>query len=212
MPPEGWWQEEYHLTTALYADLTVAFVRALGLADPIALGCSMGGEIVLELACRYPDDFAAVIGCEAAEKIPGRRIAWTYHPEVNAAEAVPSWVDGLVGPGSPEQYRREIWWVYSQSGAGIFNGDIDFFSGEWDARDRVASINTELCPVLLMTGDHDYSCTAEMSEATAARIPGARFRAMPGLGHFPIAEDPTLFKSYLLPELQALSAQLSAKP
>jgi pimeloyl-ACP methyl ester carboxylesterase len=207
MPPERWWQEEYHLTTAFYADFTAAFVRALGLVNPIALGCSMGGEIVLELALRYPELFAAVIGCEAAEKIPGRKIAWTYHPEVNATEAVPSWVDGLVGPGSPERYRREIWWVYSQSGAGIFNGDIDFFSGEWDARDRVTAINTELCPVLLMTGDNDYSCTAEMSEATAARIAGARFRAMPGLGHFPIAEDPALFKEYLLPELRTLSAQ-----
>jgi pimeloyl-ACP methyl ester carboxylesterase len=207
MPPEGWWQEEYHLTTTFYADFTAAFVRALGLVDPIALGCSMGGEIVLELAYRYPELFAAVIGCESAEKIPGRRITWTYHPEVNAAEAVPSWVDGLVGPGSPERYRREIWWVYSQSGAGVFNGDIDFFSGEWDGRDRVTAIDTKQCPVLLMTGDHDYSCTAEMSRATAARIPGARFRAMPGLGHFPIAEDPALFKKYVLPELRALSAQ-----
>jgi pimeloyl-ACP methyl ester carboxylesterase len=210
MPPDQWWLDEYRLSTDFYAKFTAAFVRALDLTDPIALGCSMGGEIVLELAYRYPDLFAAVIGCEAAERIPGRKIAWTNHPEVNATEAVPSWIDGLVGPGAPERHRREIWWVYSQSGVGVFNGDIEFFSGEWDARDRVSKIDTGKCPVVIMTGDHDYSCTVEMSRATADRIPGARFRAMPGLGHFPIAEDPQLFKSYLLPELQFLSGSGSA--
>ena len=207
MPPDGWWQEEYHLTTAFYAGFTAAFVKALDLEAPIALGCSMGGAIALELAYRYPDLFAGVIGCESAEKVPGRRITWTHNPQVNEAEAVPSWIDGLVGPGSPERHRREIWWVYSQAGAGIFNGDIDFFSGEWDGRDRVHTIDTKRCPVLLMTGENDYSCTTEMSEATAARIPGARFLAMPGLGHFPIAEDPILFKKYLLPELRELSTR-----
>lgn len=207
MPPDGWWQEEYHLTTEFYAEFAAAFVRALDLIDPIAIGCSMGGEIVLELAYRYPEMFAAVIGCESAERVPGRRIAWTHHSEVNAMSAVPSWVDGLVGPRSPELHRREIWWTYSQSGVGVFNGDIDFFSGEWDARDRVNSIDTQRCPVVLLTGEDDYSCTPEMSAATAARIPGARFASMPGLGHFPIAEDPTLFKQYLMPELRMLSGK-----
>lgn len=207
MPPDGWWQEEYHLTTDFYSEITAAFARAINLVDPIAIGCSMGGEIVLELAYRFPDLFAAVVACEAAEKVPGRKIMWTYHPEVNAMSAVPSWVDGLVGLKSPERHRREIWWTYSQSGLGVFNGDIDFFSIEWDGRQRVTSIDTEQCPVVFLTGEDDYSCTAEMSAATAARIPGARFVSMPGLGHFPIAEDPTLFKQYLIPELRALTAR-----
>jgi pimeloyl-ACP methyl ester carboxylesterase len=53
----------------------------------------------------------------------------------------------------------------------------------------------------MLTGEYDYSCTAEMSEATAAKIPGARFQAMPGIGHFPFAENPALFAEYLLPIL-----------
>ncbi|HUY56371.1 MAG TPA: alpha/beta hydrolase [Candidatus Micrarchaeaceae archaeon] len=205
MPPDRWWEEEYHLTTDFYAGFVTAFAQTMALDRPVVLGCSMGGEIVLELAIRSPRSFRAVIGCESADRVPGRRVGWTNHPQVNSAEAVPGWVDGLVAPQSPERHRREVWWVYSQSAAGVFNGDIDFFGGEWDARDRVARIDTNTCPVHLMTGEYDYSCTLELTAATAQRIAGARVHPMPGLGHFPVAENPRLFKQYLLPVLEEVA-------
>jgi pimeloyl-ACP methyl ester carboxylesterase len=40
-----------------------------------------------------------------------------------------------------------------------------------------------------------------MSEATAAKIKGARFTRMNGIGHFPFTENPPLFAEYLLPIL-----------
>ena len=48
--------------------------------------------------------------------------------------------------------------------------------------------------------EYDYSCTVGLSEATAAKIPGVRFQAMQGIGHFPFAENPKRFAEYLLPE------------
>ena len=54
----------------------------------------------------------------------------------------------------------------------------------------------------MLTGEYDYSCTAEMSEATAAKIKGARFTRMDGIGHFPFTENPPLFAEYLLPILR----------
>lgn len=207
MPPDGWWQEEYALTTDFYAGFVVAFADTAGLEQPVVLGCSMGGEIVLELAWRHPDRFEAVIGCESSELVTGRRIGWTHHPEVNESEAVPAWVDGLMAPASPRRHRKEVWWVYSQAAAGVYNGDIAFYSGDWDARDRAGLIDTTRCPVHLLTGEYDYSCTVEMSRATADRVPGARFHSMPGLGHFPMAENPALFKRYLLPVLEEIRSR-----
>jgi pimeloyl-ACP methyl ester carboxylesterase len=58
----------------------------------------------------------------------------------------------------------------------------------------------------MLTGEYDYSCTIEASAATAAKIPGARFQPMPGMGHFPFAENPGLFAEYLLPILNELAA------
>jgi pimeloyl-ACP methyl ester carboxylesterase len=54
----------------------------------------------------------------------------------------------------------------------------------------------------MLTGEYDYSCTAEHSAETAAKIAGARFRVMEGIGHFPFAENPARFLDFLLPALR----------
>ena len=62
------------------------------------------------------------------------------------------------------------------------------------------------CPVYLMTGEYDYSCTPELTRESAARIPGAQAIIMQGLGHFPMSENPPRFRDYLLPVLQKIAA------
>ena len=56
-----------------------------------------------------------------------------------------------------------------------------------------------------MTGEYDYSATVEDREALAALIPGSRFVAMPGLGHFPMIENPDLFRTFFVPALDAMA-------
>jgi pimeloyl-ACP methyl ester carboxylesterase len=63
---------------------------------------------------------------------------------------------------------------------------------------------TSRCPLYMLTGEYDYSCTVEHSAATAAKISGVRFQPMQGIGHFPFAENPALFADYLLPILREL--------
>ena len=126
---------------------------------------------------------------------------WADHPQVNQAIFVPEWIEGLMAPHAPAPCAVDVWWQYSQGGHATFARDIDFYSGEWDARERVHRIDTRRCPLVMLTGEYDYSCTAEHSAATAAKIPGARFAMMPGIGHFPFAENPPLFAEHLLPVL-----------
>ena len=61
-------------------------------------GKSRGGQICLELALRHPDRFAAVIACQAADRVPGRQTTWAKHALVNEKLFVPEWVDGLMSP------------------------------------------------------------------------------------------------------------------
>jgi pimeloyl-ACP methyl ester carboxylesterase len=205
-PPAGLGEGEWLLTTDRYVEAIVATADALGLERPVVLGCSMGGEICLELALRHPDRFAAVVACQAADRVEGRQVAWAKHARVNEKLFVPEWVDGLMSPTAPPARRAEVRWAYGQSAHGVYWGDIEFYSREWDARDRVGGIDTARCPVHILAGEYDYSCTPELARATAERIPGARFTEMAGLGHFPMAEDPQAFLGYLRPVLADLVA------
>lgn len=191
----------WRLDTELYVELIMGFVAAAGLENPIVLGASMSGEICLELALRHPDAFRAIIACEACERIEGRQTHWPLHPAVNAGYFVPEWIEGLMAPQSPAECAAEVLWHYAQGGPGVFYGDIAFYSGDWDARGRVERIDARRAGLFMLTGEYDYSCTTEMSEATAAKIPGARFQAMAGIGHFPFAENPARFLEYILPIL-----------
>lgn len=198
--PLGSWS----LSTELYGDVILAVIDALGLERPILLGASMAGEVCLEMAYRAPERLGGVVACEASERVTGRTTDWARHPLVNGSIFVPEWIDGLCAPTSPAACREAIWWSYSQGGFATFAGDIDFYSGDWDGREKVPHIDTAVCPVVMMTGEYDYSCTPSMSEATAARIPGARYWTMPKLGHFPICENPAAFAPQLARALETI--------
>jgi pimeloyl-ACP methyl ester carboxylesterase len=205
-PPSGEVHGGWRLDTDLYVELIMGFAAAARLDRPIVLGASMSGEICLELAYRHPDAFTGIIACEACERIERRQTPYSAHPQVNQAYFVPEWIRGLIAPQSPAECGEEIVWHYAQGGPAVFYGDIEFYAGDWDARDRVGRIDTNRCRLFMLTGEYDYSCTVEASAATAAKIPGVRFQPMPGMGHFPFAENPDLFAEYLLPILGELAA------
>ncbi|WP_241671402.1 alpha/beta fold hydrolase [Dankookia rubra] len=201
-PPPGALPGDWALTTERYVEIIMGVVAAAGLRRPVVLGASMSGEICLELALRHPEAFRGIVACEASDHIEGRKTPWADHSQVNQAVFVPEWIEGLMAPQSPAACATDVWWGYSQGGHATFARDIDFYSGEWDARGRIHRIDTARCPLWMLTGEYDYSCTAEHSAATAARIPGARFAMMPGIGHFPFAENPPLFAGHLRPILE----------
>lgn len=207
-PPAGYQDEEYKLTTELYTETIRAFCRALELEQPVVMGCSMGGRIVLHLAEAYPQEFGAVIGLEAADhQQPWYDTSWLNRPDVHGGEVCAALVSGLVAPQSPDATRWETLWGYLSSGPGIFKGDLHFYREDSDYRDRVARIDTAQVPVYLLTGEYDFSCTPEDTVSTAAKIAGAQCIIMPALGHFPMSENPEHFRTFLMPVLDEIKAK-----
>jgi pimeloyl-ACP methyl ester carboxylesterase len=84
--------------------------------------------------------------------------------------------------------RRLTWWYYSQGAPGVFKEDLYFYSVDHDLRGKLHLIDTNKCPVYLLTGEYDYLSTPEDSKRTADQIPGAKFVEMKGIGHFPMSE------------------------
>jgi pimeloyl-ACP methyl ester carboxylesterase len=143
-----------------------------------------------------------VIGLQSAAFLsPYYDTSWLHHPHVHGGEVCGGIVSGLIGPHAPEASRWETLWHYMQGGPGVFRGDLHFYKGEGDLRPKLARIDTKRCPVHMLTGNYDYSCKPEDTEATAAAIPGAKVQIMKGLGHFPMSEDYAALRPYLLPVL-----------
>ncbi len=206
-PPDGWENEEYRLTTTGYTDMIVAFCHALDLDRPVVMGCSIGGRIVLNLAIEHASMFRALIGLEAADfQSPWYDTAWLNRPDVHGGEVCAALVSGLIAPQSPDATRHETLWMYKQSGPGVFKGDLFFYRVDGDLRAKVGSIDTVVCPLYLLTGEYDFSCTPEDTRRTAEKIKGAEMTIMRELGHFPMSENPAQFRRYILPILEKIRA------
>ena len=200
IPPKGWWKEEYTLTAKFYSEFVMAFCTALELEKPVIMGSSMGGNICLHLALNFEKDVQALIAIEACDYSPGWWLDWLSNPHIHGGEVCATSVYGLMAPQSPEEYRRETWWYYSQSGPGIFKGDLYFYSIDHDFRNLLDKISGQV-PIYFMTGVYDFACTPEMTQQTAQKVKGSECIIMEKIGHFPMCENPVTFKQYLMPVL-----------
>lgn len=204
-PPAGWHACEYRLTTQRYVATVRAVCAALELDRPVLMGCSIGGRIVLQLAHSHGEEFRALIGLEAADyQQPWYDTAWLHRGDVHGGEVCSALVSGLVAPQSPDQHRHETLWQYMQSGPGVFKGDLYFYRVDADLRGKLTGIDSGRCPLYLLTGEYDFSCTPEDTQRTAAGIPGAKVTIMNEVGHFPMSENPAQFRRYILPVLQEI--------
>jgi len=204
-PPAGWQNEDYRLTTAGYTAMIMEFVRSLGLERPVVMGCSIGGRIVLELAFRHARELRALIGLQSGAYVERYYDpAWLDHPEVHGGRACGAVAYGLMSPLAPEADKWETVWHYMQGGPGVFTGDLYFYQVDGDIRGRISEIDTSICPLYLLTGEYDYSASPRDTEAVVARVNGAKFTVMKGLGHFPMSENPEAFLGYLRPLLEEI--------
>ncbi|KAK5948665.1 hypothetical protein OHC33_010268 [Knufia fluminis] len=199
--------EAYALTERSYLESISLVIKKLNLAasdNLILCGASMAGHVCLAAGIHARDlGVRGVIPCEGCAHLPFSQPIYEMKGS-DSSILDPERVCGMIAPTSPEYYKRQIWWQYSSQGTGVFAGDLKFYFKGWDGRDRMSSIDTRYCPVYMLTGEYDYSCTTEASAETAAMIEGAEFEAMKGLGHFPLTENPKAVLPYLLKAIERI--------
>jgi len=210
LPPASveWWKQEYRLTKSFFMAFHIGIARALQLERPVFMGCSMGGQLAVELAIEHPDQFRAVIGLESG--LSRARMAPTLdfhdHPRIGNEFRMQS-MYGKTAPGNPEANRREIAWTYGQSAPPVSKGDLYYnFIDHNLTGGEAARIDTSRVAVYLLTGEYDWGNSPDQTRLLAEQIKGSKFTEMKGLGHFPMAENFPVFKTYLLPVLDEITA------
>jgi pimeloyl-ACP methyl ester carboxylesterase len=210
LPPTSvrWWESEYRLTKDFLMKAVVAISHSLGLDRPVFMGCSVGGHLAPDLALSYPDEFRAVIGLNAGLKSDGAGNpeileSW-HHPRVSDEFKAASMLD-QTAPTSPEAYRRETTWIYSQGAPAALKGDVYYYSVDHDlTAEQARDIDTTKVDVYLLTGEYDFLATDRGTAELARNIDGCSFQVIPGLGHFGPSENPEDAKRALLPVFEAI--------
>jgi pimeloyl-ACP methyl ester carboxylesterase len=127
LPPvsQQWWTEEYLLKRDFLLAFYVALVDALELDRPIYAGVSLGGHLAGDLALYQPGLFRAAIGFGAALATHGvdRFPQWFHHPRISN-ESKPAMMYTGCAPQSPEAYKRETSYIYSQGAPPVLKGDV----------------------------------------------------------------------------------------
>ncbi len=206
-PPEGWQNREYQLSTETYLRYILAFMDALTLKKPLVMGCSIGGRVVLHLALRYQEKVGGIIGLQSgldagADDYDPETLSHFHRHDVHAGYSAAAWMAALIAPQSPDGHRWETLWHYASGGPGVFKGDLYYYSYDGDLRNQSLSIDTTKCAVYLLSGEYDWSAPPSGAKEIAESIPGAYYREMIGMGHFPMSENPDKFLEYLLPVLE----------
>ena len=206
LPPESieYWKEEYRLTKSFLVDFIVEFCHVLGLERPAFIGGCLGGCLGLYLALEHPDEFRAVIGLESVLCSEESPLDFWDHPRIsNNFKAAAIW--SLMAPNSPEKYRRETIWKFSQSAPSVMKGDFYYYFMDHNLTGKAQQIDTSRIPVYLLTGEYDAVVSPEDTQRLAEQIKGARFIEMKGLGHLSLCENPDALKRYLMPILKEIA-------
>lgn len=205
--PTGQANWTWRLRQDQYIDWVLRYMDAMQLERVVLMGCSMGAAISLPLLARYPDRFIGAVLLETPYHSQGRRSPYLNHAQVHGGRLSAAWVGALLSPHSPASGCDHATWIYSQSAPSVYDGDLAFYSDEFDARQHTQAIDTQRTPLWLLTGDYDYSATPADTQWVAQAIAGAHFQEMSGFGHFPMVENPDGLLPYLRSPLAALQAR-----
>lgn len=176
-----------HITR--HAEFEERVMEVLGLERPAIIGCSMGGNLVLELAARRPGYYSAVISAEGADFTPTVAQLTLDMLLLNGQHIVECWSQSLTGRRTPPDRAREVVWQIKRATPEAMAGDLVGYAG-FDKREEMASVTS---PVLLLRGDADWLVSQAQVEATASRLRRSEIAVLAGTGHYPMVENPFEF-------------------
>ena len=182
------WQA--HRTIHEHAEFVHAFIKTLGLTQPVITGCSIGGDITLDYAAHHWAEMAAGIAMEGLGRSP------TFPSPTNMTH--PSWTPGWqdmmeraalesLGRGVSAEKREELRWQHRNSQVSAV-GDLV----AWAGHDVLRMLGAVQCPLLVVRGDDDFWVPRQLAEETARALPKGEVTHLPAVGHYPMFEEPQL--------------------
>lgn len=180
---------------AMVAD-TVALLDVLGIERAHLVGMSMGAMIAQGVAARHPErvlSLTSIMSTTGAPRV-GRPALSTWMrlaaPPANTREGQADRVVAMMrhigshGHAFEEDAVRAVALeAFDRSGGPGAAGVARQLAAIMRSGDRSAEVAQITAPTLVIHGDRDRMVNPSGGRATAAAIPGARLKSMPGMGH-----------------------------
>ncbi|MDG2004036.1 MAG: alpha/beta hydrolase [Novosphingobium sp.] len=213
---EPWWEAQYRPGREELMDWAVGLVEALGLDQPVFLGCSVGGQLAIDLAAWRAEHFRAFVSLNGwSSASPGMRAFDNapFRDPAIASDYFAGRVLATTSPLAPEARRHETAFVYRSNAPGIYAGDNDYFMNAHDLAEDGWRIDTSRTPLFALAGEYDRSSLSPKNGAPAIprHVKGAVYRTLQGLGHFAPSDDPEAFCKAITPILDEVSAACRAR-
>lgn len=189
-----------------------AQIAAAGLVRPVILGHSLGGMIAQTMLRRKPDAYQAVIlvGTSPAFGRPDgdfqKKFVADRLAPLRSGQTMPQLAAGMIneimGPNADPKGRDIAIASMAAVPAATYKACVEAIV-TFEERANLGQIRV---PALCLVGELDTNAPAAMMQRMAAKIPGATFVGLPGLGHLPNLENAAAFDAAVLGFLRNLNA------
>ncbi|HMR29823.1 MAG TPA: alpha/beta hydrolase [Geminicoccaceae bacterium] len=159
-------------------------------------GFSLGGIVALEMVAQAPERIAGLALFDTTARPDPeanravRRNAVARAAQVGTGRYVGQKLLSLyvsADAGHLEKHRALVSAMAADAGLDTFRRQSEMAISRADSRPRLGRIAV---PTLVLCGEDDRLCSAEMHREMAVAIPGARLAIVPRAGHFALIEQP----------------------
>ncbi len=176
-----------------YSKFVWDFIQAMGIEDPIIMGCSVAGNIVYHVAETYP--VRAMICMQGSPCIQAMNTAYGAtvdlldNPYVSCQHSHWDFSESLIGKKcSPEAHEFIMWGVCQECGRAK-KADLSIYNN-YDVTEDLKNIT---CPCLLIRGGDDWNVPEHYYHTAMKGLVNAEkivFTPVEGYGHFIMVEAP----------------------
>ena len=182
-----------------YCDFCLEFMKNVGLENPILIGHSHGGRVILKMTAEKMVNPPKIVLLDSAGLIPKKTFKQKYR--ANSFKAIKTVLTLPVIRNFSEELLQK---ARNHYGSADYNAAPEVLR-----KTLVSLVNTDLrdilpnisCPSLLIWGDLDTATPLEDAKTIEALIPDAGLCVLKGTGHYSFCESPfeaeAILKSFL---------------
>jgi len=176
----------------VYADYMLGFMDALGIKEAVVVAHSLGGAVAVSMGCRHPERVVKMLLIDPCP-VKGLVTPEEHYPVIELYKTSRDMMKAALGAMTPSmkddaRLARLVDGAFRMNPASFTEHPRAL--ARFDYAGRCRDFKGK---VLIAVGKKDTLITEAMARESAAEFPDAEVRALEGVGHSLMVEDPDRF-------------------